>query len=141
MKPSTQYTQIFRGTKSVILTCIVANTTPQADLFLVNNSTSLATEIENLVEKRPHVIVCSLGFDQFNQQLSKAVNKAINAGIIPVFSAGNIGLTGSNTISYPPPPPPPPPPPAGLEMFSASEPTRGTVHLTASALWVVKSTS
>ena len=83
---------------------VVANTTPRADLFLVNSrfdSTSLATEIENLVEKRPHVIVCSLGFDQFNLQLSKAVNKAINAGIIPVFSAGNVGHTGSNTISYP----------------------------------------
>lgn len=85
---------------------VVANTTPKADLFLVNSgfdSTSLATMIENLVErrKRPDVIVCSLGFDQFNLRLSKAVNKAINAGIIPVFSAGNIGLTGSNTISYP----------------------------------------
>ena len=85
---------------------VVANTTPKADLFLVNSgfdSTSLATMIENLVErrKRPDVIVCSLGFDQFNRRLSKAVNKAINAGIIPVFSAGNIGLTGSNTISYP----------------------------------------
>lgn len=85
---------------------VVANTIPKADLFLVNSgfdSTSLATMIENLVERRkkPHVIVCSLGFDQFNLRLSKAVNKAINAGIIPVFSAGNIGLTGSNTISYP----------------------------------------
>ena len=32
-------------------------------------------------------------------RLSQAINRTINAGIIPVFSAGNIGQTGSNTIS------------------------------------------
>ena len=85
---------------------VVANIAPEAELLLVNtlrDSQNLATMIENLVErpKRPDVIVCSLGFDQFNLRLSQAISKAINAGIIPVFSAGNIGLTSSNTISYP----------------------------------------
>ena len=46
--------------------------------------------------KRPDVIVCSLGFDQFNLRLLKP---STEQGIIPVFSAGNIGQTGSNTIS------------------------------------------
>ena len=87
---------------------VVANTAPKADLLLLNTShhptsEDLAVAIKKLVEqpKRPDVIVCSLGFDQFNLRLSQAINKAINAGIIPVFSAGNIGLTSSNTISYP----------------------------------------
>ena len=87
---------------------VVANIVPEAELLLVNiprdsASQGLATVIENLVErpKRPDVIVCSLGFDQFNLRLSQATNKTINAGIIPVFSAGNIGQTSSNTISYP----------------------------------------
>ena len=87
---------------------VVANTAPKAHLLLINTrqhptSEDLAVEVEKLVEqrKRPDVIVCSLGFDQFNLRLSQAINKAINAGIIPVFSAGNIGLTSSNTISYP----------------------------------------
>ena len=87
---------------------VVANIVPEAELLLVNiprdsASQGLATMIENLVErpKRPDVIVCSLGFDQLNLRLSQAISKAINAGIIPVFSAGNIGQTGSNTISYP----------------------------------------
>lgn len=87
---------------------VVANIVPEAELLLVNiprdsASQGLATMIENLVErpKRPDVIVCSLGFDQFNLRLSQAISKVINAGIIPVFSAGNIGQTGSNTISYP----------------------------------------
>ena len=87
---------------------VVANIVPEAELLLVSiprdsASQGLATMIENLVErpKRPDVIVCSLGFDQFNLRLSQAISKAINIGIIPVFSAGNIGQTGSNTISYP----------------------------------------
>ena len=94
-------------------TLVLANIAPETELLLVNSAnttdqapsaaTILANKIEELLklDKRPDVIVCSLGFDQFNLKLSQAINKVINAGIIPVFSAGNIGLTGSNTISYP----------------------------------------
>ena len=118
--------------------------------------------IENLVERRrrPDVMVCSLGFDQFNPKLSQAVNIVDSLGefwvelvkpqranhyirsSMPLQSEKcryhsrfsqqetlvSVAAIRSATL-------------AGLGTFSASEPTRGTVHLTASALWVVKSTS
>ena len=91
---------------------IIANILPEVELRLVNSTGTATSESENLAQtiqqlvsldpsERPDIIVSSMGFDQFNSCLSKAINKAINIGIIPVFSAGNIGHTETNSIAYP----------------------------------------
>ena len=66
-------------------------------------SDQIAAKIEEVAKEPnpPHIISCSLGPDHFNLGLAVAVNKAINAGIIPIFPVGNEGLTSSNAICYP----------------------------------------
>ena len=87
------------------------NVAPNADLSLHSYlpargkklSDMLAAKIKEIVsqENPPRIISCSLGYDHFNLGLAVAVNKAINAGIIPIFPVGNEGFTSSNAVSYP----------------------------------------
>ena len=47
------------------------------------------------------VISCSISFPSFDYKVCAAVNKAVMAGKIIVFAAGNTGLRQRNTIGYP----------------------------------------
>ena len=47
------------------------------------------------------IISCSISSSCFNDKLCAAVNKAVIAGKIIVFAAGNTGLSQRNTIGYP----------------------------------------
>ncbi len=90
---------------------VLANTVPEAELFLTNisatateGSTELAKAIQKVTEEQgkcPDILVCSMAFDNFDPELAKAINNAINKGVVPVFTAGNTGTTSRNTISYP----------------------------------------
>ncbi len=86
---------------------VLANIAPKAKLRLVDSSgdsADLAEAIRTQAEakdNKPHIIVCSMAFDNFSPKLAGAINTAINNDIIPVFTAGNTGQISRNTISYP----------------------------------------
>lgn len=60
----------------------------------------IANAIDYAVEKKVHVISGSLGSDQPSQRIIDAVNRALRAGIICVFAAGNSG-PGEGTVGWP----------------------------------------
>jgi subtilisin len=64
------------------------------------SDTGIADAIDYAVSKKVHVISGSLGADQPSQRIVDAVNRALKAGIICVFAAGNSG-PGEGTVGWP----------------------------------------
>ena len=82
---------------------IVTNVCPKAKVLPIKDLGYIAPGINECCEseKNVSVISCSMGTYCFDLALCKTVSKAIMAGKILVFSAGNEGQRCRNTISYP----------------------------------------
>lgn len=63
--------------------------------------TALANGINWAVEQRADIISMSLGSDDDDHNVFKAIHEALAKGVIIIAAAGNSGSYGSNTVGYP----------------------------------------
>lgn len=88
-----------KGIVGVAYECSILNLKCLGDSGSGTDS-GIADAIDYAVSKKVHVISGSLGADQPSQKIVDAVNRALKAGIICVFAAGNSG-PGEGTVGWP----------------------------------------
>ena len=81
---------------------VIENIAPDAKVIPIPDAGTIVPSLNECKDDSSvSVVSCSMGTESFNLQVFKAVNEALIAGKILVFSAGNRGQKSRNAILYP----------------------------------------
>lgn len=99
---STPWSRLWKDHHGEICSKVIENIAPDAIIKPISDAGAIVPSLNECKDDSSvSVISCSMGTESFDLQVFKAVNEAVIAGKILVFSAGNRGQKSRNAILYP----------------------------------------